>query len=1137
METGGFFMMKKLKIFAVVMIAAILVAVCFSRECRAQIAGIQIDGGVPASAADGIAAAGFNSVVIYCRPYKTADDAVVNVHLEQWGARAAALDFNLYARIDTGPPLDAVADTAKIKYRYAATDDGYQLSTKPAPASAEFWRTAIFPKIDRLAEMSAKLPIRGVFLNLGGHVGVSYDIDTYSEFLKTREPGFEPGTLDPRSRKSHLIEKGLLEDYEKYQEDIIYGFVREYMLGLKTRAPKFEIHFASWEENPLHRGFARAVAEVFPESGLTLYAFHSASDKGSRPASRVWIPELSVRDFTPDEMAAMAGALGLWKSGFLISDAEALWKDLKNITVSEWPLGLTEDYMRTVSGAKNAGDAAAAGYGKIVEQLADRVVESHSGTPKIALIYSGYMGYMYRDVFDILLAKTDIKVDKYENTKLDKLIPKLNEYGVIVTAPGYNAVKSDKFYPYAGEILKFVKNGGAIIILDATTPAQTNWLGKADPELSLTSETKTGLSPKWVDSGFRMMGYPNRLKMFPMGSSHFSDAATGWRQIARDNEDKPYVVQRLYGDGMIIVVAHMMADPEFLINGWEYMLKVKDRFDVEIDPHAKPIGVGRNEIPFEATTLGLARRLKVYARIMSEDRKQQTAEVPATLTSGGGARFVVPLVADGAGLYRMTLTFFDEDRGGIDRRDSFSFLAPAPFEATLDKSYYTSESEAVVRVDCRRIGGCGKFYAGVKLETPGAVEGVGRERVAGGSIDFKLPIGNLAPGEYRVSAAVEDASGARSVISALLRKLPPGPAVETKLLNFRGGLLEVDGRPYFPLGIYSIPPENLDELHQTGVNGMIFYGNTVQSEADMNKSLDGKGILFAAYPIIPQTRYQDESRATLEAEIRDKAKNDNMFMWYLADEPEGFGQSPELIYGLYSFVKEIDPYRPQAIVMMTPADFPRYVSAADIFMFDRYPTPLGPLESVGLYARRAIQAVYGRKPVFAIPQAFSWEVWEGSDMTGKEHRPNYIEMRSSAIQCIAADVKGIIYWAFTASRYDMRKFPEHEKDFERLMTELSGLVDVLEEPNVYADIKVEPDFTGIDWGAKIHDGRMYIFAYNGGPDVTDPVKFVLPENISGKTVEVYGENRTIAMQGHGFTDAFDYYAAHIYIVPVGNGVK
>lgn len=1133
-------MKNKMAVFICFLIAANFAVSGTASGENARMAGIQITKDVPPSAAAEIAAAGFDTVVIYYAPFRTPDDAEIMSHLRSWGGAAAALGLNIYVRIETGPPIDAVSNTATVKYRAAASDDGYPQEHKPAPASAEFWQTAIFPKIDRLAELSAQFPIRGVVVNLRVHVRSSFDAETFAEFISEKKPGEDVSKVEARQRMSYLAGLGLSDEYEKFQQDRIRGFVSDYLRGLKNRAPGFNVLIGDYSEDPLHLGFASALEDVYAEPAFVFFELLAADEKEIDLTDKKLLLELSVRRFDPKEIEAAVGVLNPWNVYFVVIDAESLWADLDGINVNEWPLGAAGDYLAAVASAKHAGETEIGNYRATLDRLAGRVEGEHSGIPRLALIYSGYMGYMYRDVFDLLLAGAGIKIDKYENTKLDKLVPKLGDYDAIVTAPGYNAVKPGKFMPYAKDLLRFVKNGGALFVLDATIPPQTAWLGEADPELKLVAEEKSGLSQKWLNSEFRMLGCPSRITKFPIGKFHFSEAAPGWRPLAKDNEDRPYVVQRLYGEGMIIAIANIEADPEFLINGWEYMLKVKDRFDVKIDPHTKPLLIGKNEATFVVRTIGPERKLKVEARVFNRNRDEQRHEQRITVGAEGGARFAVPFEAKEAGIYRITLTFIDEERGRVDRRESFSFLAPEPYEAQFEKSYYTTETEASLGVICRKSEDCGDYEVEFTLKSNGGLIQENLESLFDMAGYFLLPISNLPPGDYEVSIEVTEDDGAKYSYTVPLRKLPPGPAIETKLLNFEGGLLEVNGKPYFPLGIYSIPPENMDELRQSGVNGMIYYGNSVQAESDINAAIEGKGILFSAYPFYPHSRIHDADRATLEQELRDKAKNGNMFMWYLADEPEGFGQSPELIGEVYDLVKEIDPYRPQAIVMMTPSEFSRYADATDIFMFDRYPTPFGPLDSVGLYAQRSVQAVYGRKPVFAIPQAFSWEVWNGSYREGKEHRPNYTEMRSSAIQCIAADVKGIIYWAFTASRYDMRKFPSHVEDFKRLMKELSGLMDVLMEPNDDIDITVEPDFKGIEWGAKIitkymvgdhYVPMLYIFAYNGEPASLDNVKFTLPERIKDKTVEVYGENRAIPMQGNSFTDSFDYYASHIYVVP------
>lgn len=1139
-----------LKIMIMFVFGFALAAPGAPRAATPPIHGIEIDANVPATAAPDIAAAGLNTAVIHYAPYRKPDDAAIIKHLSEWRAAARSLDMNVYVSIDTGPPVDAVSDTATVKFRPAAADDGYPMTHKPAPASIDFWRTAIFPKIDLLAGLSEKETIRGVFVNLDGHVPVSYDLETFTEFLKLKKPDTDAAAIGAQQRKSFLAGEALLTAYEKYQEDAAYNLFKDYIHSLKQAHPNFEIHLTAGGDTPLHRAFKKALAEEQPGTRMILHEMKTAADAGKAVADGFTsVPELSVRDFTPDEMGVMLAGLDLWNTGFVISDAGALWSNFGDIDVSAWPLGLAKEYLDTAAASRQNADAQRDQNLQMLARLSSRVTVEHSGAPRIALVYSAYRGYMFRDVFDILLGAAGIPYEKFENSKLDGFVQNMDKFDAVIMAPGFNASKSKKFRPYAKDILEFVRQGGALFILDATIPAHVDWLGAADPELALVVEQKDGLSQQWINDSFKMLSYPNRITKLPIGKHHFSEAAAGWRHLARDNEGKPYVVQRMYGGGMIVALAYIEPPQEFIINAWEYMLKVQDKFDIMPDPHTPPMLNGHNEIGFVLKTVGPERNLKVTARTIDQSGSLQTAEVSVKLSAESGARFKVPLNAGDvhsmaflqreAELYRMTLTFSDAGSGRVERRESFTFLSPNIYEIVTEKSYYTNEEIAIVRVACMSTYECAIVPRTVFLVDNDGNRFLDAKKVSteNGFSFYELQIGKLAPGNYMLYwldmtyTKIVFSSKAHCVGCAPLIKLPPNPAgVETKLLNFRGGLLEVNGKPYFPLGIYSIPPENMDELAAAGVNGMIYYGNTTEAESDINKAVDGKGILFAAYPFYPHSRIHSDDRAVLRAELEAKAQNSNMFMWYLADEPELFGQSPELIGEVYEFVKSEDPYRPQALVMMNPNEFSRYAGTTDIFMFDRYPTPAGALDTVGQYARRSVAAVYGKKPVFAIPQAFSWAVWNGSYQEGDEHRPNYIEMRSSLVQCIAADVKGIIYWAFTASRYDMRKFPAHVEAFKKLMTEFSGLLDVMMQPNAYPEISVNPDFMGIDWGVKIYGGKMYIFSYNGDPSLRESVTFTLPSEYEGGTVEVYNENRAVPMQGRAFTDTFTAHAAHIYVV-------
>jgi hypothetical protein len=63
---------------------------------------------------------------------------------------------------------------------------------------------------------------------------------------------------------------------------------------------------------------------------------------------------------------------------------------------------------------------------------------------------------------------------------------------------------------------------------------------------------------------------------------------------------------------------------------------------------------------------------------------------------------------------------------------------------------------------------------------------------------------------------------------------------------------------------------------------------------------------------------------------------------------------------------------------------------------------------------------------------------------------------------------------------------------------------------------------------KAKDGSAYIFAMTDD-GLTGSRTFTLPGGITGSTVEVLGENRSIHIQGGKFTDAFpNEYTHHVY---------
>jgi hypothetical protein len=66
---------------------------------------------------------------------------------------------------------------------------------------------------------------------------------------------------------------------------------------------------------------------------------------------------------------------------------------------------------------------------------------------------------------------------------------------------------------------------------------------------------------------------------------------------------------------------------------------------------------------------------------------------------------------------------------------------------------------------------------------------------------------------------------------------------------------------------------------------------------------------------------------------------------------------------------------------------------------------------------------------------------------------------------------------------------------------------------------------------KTWNGSAYVFAMIDGSSTPGSRTFTLPAGVSGTTVEVVGENRTLPVTGKSFTDSFaNEFSYHVYRV-------
>lgn len=351
------------------------------------------------------------------------------------------------------------------------------------------------------------------------------------------------------------------------------------------------------------------------------------------------------------------------------------------------------------------------------------------------------------------------------------------------------------------------------------------------------------------------------------------------------------------------------------------------------------------------------------------------------------------------------------------------------------------------------------------------------------------------------------------------------------------GFLTVDGKPYFPVGMYTLQDGKgsdhdliLREASEAGFNTTVFYALTNETVLPLMDAANRNGIKAFVYPTSPfSVAGVETTLANAPKDIAAKKNHPALLGWYIVDEPEGIGKGAvDKTRELYQIVKEADPSHPCSLVVMSPGAVAKYKSCTDIMWIDPYPIPHAPVTFVTDCVEGAVKNVEKDKPVWAIPQAFDWAVWHNGKVNGV-HRPTNEEERCMTYLALVHGAKGIIYWAHTASRYYIRDYPDHWAYMKKLAGELHDLSPVLLTPDVARVVGLEPKDAPIDTMVKRLNGQTYVFAVNHENKAVK-AKLSLPESKASAPADVLFEQRTVPVSDGSWQDDFKPLEVHVYRV-------
>ncbi len=237
----------------------------------------------------------------------------------------------------------------------------------------------------------------------------------------------------------------------------------------------------------------------------------------------------------------------------------------------------------------------------------------------------------------------------------------------------------------------------------------------------------------------------------------------------------------------------------------------------------------------------------------------------------------------------------------------------------------------------------------------------------------------------------------------------------------------VNGKRFFPVGIYSAGVEGFPKLAAAGFNLVHTYQWEGKSDHDWGKAwLDaahkhGLMALVGLYRPRVKNMQFDACRERIEQYRRHPA----LLAWHTMDEPawekEG-DRGEKYMPAVYRLVRKHDADHPVTAVVCHFTDAKRFCDTVDVLQADYYPIPPIPpswysgngFRGIKMFVDACREASKGSKPFWFVCQAFDYSLSkeEKYDIPDEWKRfPTRRELRTMTYTAIASGARGILYWS------------------------------------------------------------------------------------------------------------------------------
>ena len=457
---------------------------------------------------------------------------------------------------------------------------------------------------------------------------------------------------------------------------------------------------------------------------------------------------------------------------------------------------------------------------------------------------------------------------------------------------------------------------------------------------------------------------------------------------------------------------------------------------------------------------------------------------------------------------------------------------PVTLTATAPEG--ADRAQVIIRIDVPNIFG-GKYYhcRNPKWEGP---EG----------IPVKLP-----PNLHIFDLKVSDAAGneANKKFTLIIDK----PLTRNIVTLRQDGCVLVDGKPFFPIGIYAVikrefNENNLDkavyDLKNAGFN--LIHTYACQRNENFKELVEAAEKYGMKMFVSSRKGSNSLDAETFLKDIANEYRSPAAFAWYLADDTSGY-VNPNKLRMLHEALHELDPYHitVQADGVHVRPDQPTtyhdYVHSTDGYLPEIYPVRKGvPVEQCVPRVILDMKALWQdiadagspAKTVWPIIQYFDgWNSWE--------RFPTFEELRAMSYLGIIHGGNGITWYTYGGfnKNHGITATPEIWNNMKTVATELNKLSSVFVVPSNGKTITPQilegekKDALGFDSISVLYKDlgkRQFLICANSSlSNIT--VSFDTKEaEISPDVAKVWFEDRTVKMQKGVFEDTFAPNAVHVY---------